>query len=47
MIGTPTFFVNGRHFHDKRELETLFMAIGFSLLSSASAKNRLASTEPL
>ena len=47
VIGTPTFFVNGRHFHDKPDLETLFMAIGFSLLSSASAKNRLASTEPL
>jgi protein-disulfide isomerase len=33
VVSSPTFFVNGRHFRDKPDLETLFMAVGFSLLS--------------
>jgi len=37
VVGTPTFFVNGRHFRDKPDLETLGAAIGFGLLSSSSA----------
>jgi hypothetical protein len=36
VIGTPTFFVNDRHFHDRPDLETLSAAIGISLLSSCS-----------
>jgi protein-disulfide isomerase len=46
VVGTPTFFVNGRHFRDKPDLETLFMAVGFSLLSATSGKSRVVATEP-
>ena len=46
VVGTPTFFVNGRHFRDKPDLETLFMAVGFSLLSATSGKSRDVATEP-
>lgn len=47
VTGTPVFFVNDRHFADKPDLESLFMAIGFSLLSCFSSKRRIASTKPL
>jgi protein-disulfide isomerase len=46
VVGTPTFFINGRHFRDKPDLETLFVAIGFSLLSAGSGKRGLASAKP-
>src|SRR3954470_17088263 len=40
VVGTPTFFINGRHFRDKPDLETLSMAIAFRLLSSSHDKRR-------
>jgi protein-disulfide isomerase len=42
VVGTPTFFINGRHFRDKPDLETLSMAIAFRLLSSSHEKRRAA-----
>jgi protein-disulfide isomerase len=48
VISTPTFFVNGRHFRDKPDLERLSMAIAFRSLSSSREKRRaLASTKLL
>jgi protein-disulfide isomerase len=47
VVGTPTFFINGRHFRDKPDLETLFTAIGFGLLSATAGKSRLASAKPI
>jgi hypothetical protein len=44
-VGMPTFFVNGRRFDDKPSFETLFMAIGFSLLSCCSGKQRVTPTK--
>jgi protein-disulfide isomerase len=41
VISTPTFFINGRHFRDKPDLETLSMAIAFRLLSSSHEKKRV------
>lgn len=32
VVGTPTFFLNGLHFRDKPDLETLFKAVGTTLL---------------
>src|SRR3954469_408080 len=43
VVGTPTFFVNGRHFRAKPDLETLSMAIAFRLLSSSHEKRRASS----
>ena len=40
VVGTPAFFINGRHFRDKPDLETLSMAIAFRLLSSPRAKRQ-------
>jgi protein-disulfide isomerase len=34
VIGTPTFFINGYRFNDKPDLETLFKAVGTTLLLS-------------
>jgi protein-disulfide isomerase len=34
VVGTPTFFINGRRFHDKPDLDGLFRAIGAALLTS-------------
>jgi protein-disulfide isomerase len=34
VIGTPTFFINGRHFRDKPDLEALSLMIALRLLSS-------------
>jgi protein-disulfide isomerase len=41
VVGTPTFFINGCHFRDRPDLETLSMAIAFRLVSSGQAKGRL------
>jgi protein-disulfide isomerase len=32
VVGTPTFFLNGFHFRDKPDLDTLFKAVGTTLL---------------
>lgn len=32
VVGTPSFFLNGLHFRDKPDLETLFKAVGTTLL---------------
>lgn len=32
VVGTPTFFLNGYHFRDKPDLETLFKAVGTTLV---------------
>jgi protein-disulfide isomerase len=32
VVGTPTFFLNGYHFRDKPDLDTLFQAVGTTLL---------------
>jgi protein-disulfide isomerase len=42
VVGTPTFFINGRHFRDKPDFETLSMAIAFRLLSSSHQRRRAA-----
>ena len=47
VVGTPTFFINGRHFRDKPDLETLSMAIAFRLLSSSHDKRRAAPSTKL
>jgi protein-disulfide isomerase len=43
VVGTPTFFINGHHFRDKPDLETLLGAINRALLQSGS---RDASRQP-
>lgn len=32
VVGTPTFFINGRHFRDRPDLNALFEAVGTTLL---------------
>lgn len=40
VIGTPTFFVNGLHFRDKLDLDSLSRSIGAALLRSRGVHSR-------
>lgn len=46
VIGTPTFFLNGYHFRDKPDLDTLFRAVGTTLLLGRRDVAASAATEP-